>query len=207
MQTHCAADYAAPTISWLLSIMGHGMLCQGDISEATQLVDHRTLCERCYLEGDVAPQAGNPGFPSTASGGGKQVFTDAHTGGVSRVKSAQSVDEASKAASGADGVSGGIKVLVLPRQHLLDSATDPKLKSRIDKLYRPNAVVGNGSTADVIRHELSTGELLSPKGHFQKGIEMRDGLLKDIKSGRLNEADTAITRLLLKDLQNALSGQ
>ena len=163
--------------------------------------------DQVLLEGDVAPQAGNPGFPSTASGGGKQVFTDAHTGGVSRVKSAQSVDEASKAASGADGVSGGIKVLVSPRQHLLDSATDPKLKSRIDKLYRPNAVVGNGSTADVIRHELSTGELLSPKGHFQKGIEMRDGLLKDIKSGRLNEADTAITRLLLKDLQNALSGQ
>ena len=85
--------------------------------------------------------------------------------------------------------------------------TDPKLKSRIDKLYRANAKVGNGSTADAIRYELRTGELLSPKGHFQKGIEMRNRLLKDIKSGRLNEADTSIARGLVKDLQNALSGQ
>jgi len=67
--------------------------------------------------------------------------------------------------------------------------------------------VGNGSTADAIRHELKTGELLSPKGHFQKGIEMRNGLMKDIRSGRLNGADTGIARSLVKDLQNALSGQ
>ena len=102
---------------------------------------------------------------------------------------------------------GESKLLPSPRQHLLDSATDKKLISRIDKLYRANSKVGNGSTADAIRHELRTGELLSPKGRFQKGIEMRNGLMNDIKSGRLNEADTAIARGLVKDLQNALSGQ
>jgi len=41
---------------------------------------------------------------------------------------------------------------------------------RIDAMYRRNAKVGSGSTADAIRYELKTGELLSPSGHFQKGI-------------------------------------
>jgi len=81
------------------------------------------------------------------------------------------------------------------------------LKRRIDALFRKNAKVGNGGTGDVIRHELRTGELFSPAGHFKKGIEMRNGLLKDLKSGRLNSTDTKIARDLVKDLQNALSGQ
>ncbi len=101
----------------------------------------------------------------------------------------------------------GQKLLASPRRHLLDSVTDQKLRNRIDALYRPNAKVGSGSTPDAIRHELRTGELLSPKGHSQKGIEMRNGLMKDLKSGRLNNADSAIARQTLKDLQNALSGQ
>ncbi len=42
--------------------------------------------DQVLLEGNVASQAGNKGFPSTATGGGKQVFTDAHNGGVTRVK-------------------------------------------------------------------------------------------------------------------------
>lgn len=80
------------------------------------------------------------------------------------------------------------------------------MRNRVDALYRPNAKVGNGSTADAIRHELKTGEMLSPSGHSQKGIEMRNGLMKDLKSGRLNAADSRIARDLVKDLQNALSG-
>ena len=99
------------------------------------------------------------------------------------------------------------KLLPSPRRLLLEHASDPKLRRRIEQLYRRNARVGNGSTADAIRHELRTGELLSPRGHVQKGIEMRNGLLKDLESGRLNVADRAIARRLLKDLQNALTGQ
>jgi hypothetical protein len=73
-------------------------------------------------------------------------------------------------------------------------------------MYRPNARVGNGSTADAIRQELRTNELLSPSGHFQKGIEMRNGLMNDLSSGRLNATDAQVARQLLRDLQNALSG-
>lgn len=34
--------------------------------------------------------------------------------------------------------------------------------------------------------------MLSPSGHFQKGVEMRNGLMKDLKSGRLNDTDTGL---------------
>jgi|GEM_PF-2349095 len=131
--------------------------------------------------------------------------------GVKAITSSQ--DEKTKIGSffafdnGLFATKSGQKLLASPRRHLLDSVTDQKLRNRIDALYRPNAKVGSGSTADAIRHELRTGELLSPKGHFQKGIEMRNGLMKDLKSGRLNNADSAIARQTLKDLQNALSGQ
>ncbi|MEP4151334.1 MAG: RHS repeat-associated core domain-containing protein, partial [Lentilitoribacter sp.] len=102
---------------------------------------------------------------------------------------------------------GGAKLLSSSRQKLLDSATDKKLLSRIEKMYRENAQYGDGSTADAIRYELKTGKLLSPKGHVQKGNEMLNGLAKDIKSGRLDETDLGIAKSLVKDLKNALSGK
>jgi RHS repeat-associated protein len=100
-----------------------------------------------------------------------------------------------------------IKALPSPRSWLLRHATDPKLRNRIEALYRQTAKIGNGGTADALRHELRTGELLSPSGHAQKAIEMRNGLMDDLRSGRLSETDARIARDLLKDLQNALSGQ
>jgi len=97
------------------------------------------------------------------------------------------------------------KALPSPRRWLLDNAVDPKLRNRIEALYRETARVGNGGTADALRYERATGRLLSPSGHAQKAIEMRNGLLDDLKSGRLNDADTRIARQLLKDLQDALT--
>lgn len=66
--------------------------------------------------------------------------------------------------------------------------------------------MGNGGTADALRHELRTGQLLSPSGHAQRAIEMRNGLMNDLASGRLNETDARIARELLSDLQRALTG-
>jgi len=66
--------------------------------------------------------------------------------------------------------------------------------------------IGNGSTADVIRHELRTGELLSPKGHFQKGVEMRTSLQRIMERESLSASDRQIADQLLRDLQSALSG-
>ncbi len=102
---------------------------------------------------------------------------------------------------------GAARALPSPRTWLLDNATDQTLRNRIHMLYRPKARIGNGGTADAVRYELQTGQLLSPKGHFEKAILERDGLLRDLASGRLNETDTRIARQLLSDLQHALQGQ
>jgi RHS repeat-associated protein len=123
------------------------------------------------------------------------------------VELARGAEKATELAVAARAAEGAAKALPSPRAWLLENATDSKLRNRIDALYRPNARVGDGGTADAVRHELRTGELLSPSGHAQKAIEMRDGLMKDLRSNRLNATDTRIARNLLKDLQNALSGQ
>ena len=73
-------------------------------------------------------------------------------------------------------------------------------------MYRKTAKIGTGSTADAIRYELRTGILLSPKGHFIKGQELRKALLRLYRSGELNDTDKKIVKKLLIDLQNALSG-
>ncbi|CNC72618.1 TPA: hypothetical protein ACQQX6_001341 [Yersinia enterocolitica] len=45
---------------------------------------------------------------------------------------------------------------------------DGNLKNIIDDLYRPNAKVGSGSTADAVRYELATGEKVGGRGHVEK---------------------------------------
>ena len=159
---------------------------------------------RCSTS-DRLKAASNLGFSiaDNVSGGGKVI------GLASKVidKGLKGLSKLAKRFRKGPKSTKGTKLLPNQRESLLSSATDPKLRRRLDALYRKNAKIGNGSTADAIRYELRTGKLLSPRGHFQKGIEMRNGLLKDLKSGRLNSTDTKIARDLAKDLQNALSGQ
>lgn len=94
-----------------------------------------------------------------------------------------------------------------PRALLLRNVTDRGLFNRVVALYKYRAKIGSGSTADAIRYEKRTGLRLWSKAHTQKGVEHRNGLLKDLQSGRLNDVDKSIALQLLKDLQNALSGQ
>lgn len=98
------------------------------------------------------------------------------------------------------------KLLDTARGNLLSDAQNPKLRNLVDKLYRRNAQIGSGSTADAIRYELKTGQLLSPSGHFIKGQEVRTALRRLIRSQALDEGDRQIARYLLRDIQNSLSG-
>jgi RHS repeat-associated protein len=102
---------------------------------------------------------------------------------------------------------GGSVVLETVRDRLLAVARDPKLRNLINQMYRKNAQIGSGSTADAIRYELQTGQLLSPAGHLLKGQEMSTALTRLLGSGSLNEGDWQIARYILNDLQRALSGQ
>ena len=99
------------------------------------------------------------------------------------------------------------KLLNTARGNLLSAAQNGGLRNLIKQMYRSNARIGSGSTADAIRHELATSQLLSPKGHFIKGQEMRTALGRLLKSGNLGAGDQQIARQLLGDLQRALSGQ
>jgi len=73
-------------------------------------------------------------------------------------------------------------------------------------LYRPGAQIGSGSTADAIRYELQTGNLLSPTGHLQKGKEALAGLQKLLQTQDLSLEDTAIVKFMIDDLQKAIGG-
>ncbi len=99
---------------------------------------------------------------------------------------------------------GGPKLLGTARDNLLQTAENPRLRNLINQMYRRNAKVGSGSTADAIRHELRTGELLSRSGHFVKGQEMRTAVQRLLKSGDLGAGDARIAREILTDLQKAL---
>jgi len=107
---------------------------------------------------------------------------------------------------GAKAAGAAPKLLNTARGNLLQGARNPRLRNLIEQMYRKTAAVGSGSTADAIRYELRTGELLSRSGHTIKGQEMRQALLNVIKGGGLDAGDAQIARGLLSHLQSALSG-
>jgi hypothetical protein len=51
------------------------------------------------------------------------------------------------------------------------SVEDAQLQNLMNGLYRPNAKISSGSTADAIRHELATGEAVGGRLHLQKGAD------------------------------------
>lgn len=93
------------------------------------------------------------------------------------------------------------------RSRLLQTAQNRKLRNLINYLFRPGAQIGSGSTADAIRYELSTGKLLSPRGHFVKGQEARTSLQRLYRDPNLSPGDKQIVKKLLIDLQDALSNK
>jgi filamentous hemagglutinin len=88
---------------------------------------------------------------------------------------------------------------------LLRSTQNTDLKKYVDCLYRKSASIGAGSTADAIRYELQTGNLLSRQGHLEKGITVRHSLFKLFREKTLSPPDEQTAKNLLIDLQDALS--
>ncbi len=90
------------------------------------------------------------------------------------------------------------------------SAHSSKLQNFIDRLYKgqgnPNQI-GNGTTMDVIRYELETGNPVEGKFHFQKGQEFMNGINKLINNGVLDAHDEAIARAIVENIANALAGK
>lgn len=80
-----------------------------------------------------------------------------------------------------------------------------ELKNAMDELYRPGAKIGNGSTADAIRYELRTENLIHGKSNLQKGKDFIKFLEKWTKNNPNAPAgDKQGAKKVLNDLKNAL---
>ena len=68
------------------------------------------------------------------------------------------------------------------------------------------AKIGDGGTADALRHESETGKLVGGKSHYLKAKERVRALTKLVNSGALSTSDKKIAQDLIDDLDDALRG-
>jgi len=84
-------------------------------------------------------------------------------------------------------------------------ATDYNLNRILDYAYRPNATVGNGSTAAAIRHEKIVGQTIKGCSHSQKGEELINSLDRWLKNNpAASPGNRAAAENVLIDLYNSL---
>lgn len=91
------------------------------------------------------------------------------------------------------------------RDTLMSEATTDQTRSIIEELYRETANVGDGGTADAIRHELATGELVGGRSHIQKGKD-RLRQIERILRRNPDHPDRELLERLADDLRDALGG-
>ncbi|UNE62697.1 hemagglutinin repeat-containing protein [Xanthomonas oryzae] len=103
----------------------------------------------------------------------------------------------------------------LYRKYLLASmskpvVTDPELSSLIDDLYRDGAKIGSGSTADAVRYEMRTGEMVGGRSHSQKAQDYIRALQRwgneNDGNPNVSSIDKDYARKVIEDMKNALKG-
>jgi RHS repeat-associated protein len=88
------------------------------------------------------------------------------------------------------------------------AVSDPSLARLIDELYRPNATVGSGSTADAVRQELATGQPVGGAFHSQKAEDSIRSLGRWLSNNpTASPGDRAAAENVIKDMKNALGGR
>ena len=93
----------------------------------------------------------------------------------------------------------------LRRNQAKPIVSDPKLQETMDKLYRADAKVGSGSTADAIRNEALTGKPTGGVFHTQKGEDMINNLQKWLSNNpNANPNDINAAKQVILDLKDAL---
>ena len=90
-------------------------------------------------------------------------------------------------------------------KELLSRATTPEAKDLVEQLYRPGASIGDGGTADALRHEKTTGQNTGNKSHETKARE-RAHQIEHILARNPNHPDKALLQELYNDLIDALNG-
>ena len=83
---------------------------------------------------------------------------------------------------------------------------DQQLQRFIDKLYRPDAKVGSGSTADAVRYEMETGQPVGGSWHTQKAQDALPKLQRWLQQNPTASAgDRAAIENIIYDLHDALN--
>ena len=115
---------------------------------------------------------------------------------------AREVGEEAAAGASAEGGSGAATIA----RGIAPKAQSPELQRVINTLYQESDRLPGG-TAGAVRHELSTGDLMSPAGHSIKAANTINRLNRIIVSGRLSPRDMEVAHALVQDLRNALGGR
>lgn len=92
------------------------------------------------------------------------------------------------------------------KESLLARATQNDSKNLIKELYRSGSKIGDGGTADALRHELKTGKLVGGKSHKIKAQE-RVKQIENILKKNPNHPDKDLLNQLKDDLEKALRGE
>ena len=84
-----------------------------------------------------------------------------------------------------------------------------KLQNIVNDIYKGQGgkgQIGNGTMMDAIRNELKTEKRTKGKFHSKKARLRVAGLENLINSGKLNDQDKNIAKVLIKDIRKAISG-
>lgn len=94
------------------------------------------------------------------------------------------------------------------RDRLLKRAKSKKLKNAVNQLYRPGAIIGDGSTASALKFEAATGLNLTKKdkAHLIKSIGFVKHLEGLINDESLSQNDRKLAKYLKKKLLIAIGG-
>jgi len=105
------------------------------------------------------------------------------------------------------------------REYILALASSPILKEVVNELYRPNAKIGRGGTADVLLYESETGDFIPStfyrkpaKSHYFKAVfkvnelyELYEYLTNNYTQTSALHTDLILISLLIRDLETAIS--
>lgn len=91
------------------------------------------------------------------------------------------------------------------RDDYLNNIDNSDLKNTVNRLYRQNAIIGDGGTADAVRFTKQTGQLVGGSDHIRKAETEIAHIQKLLSSNTLNYHDEQIALSLMNDLIDALN--
>jgi hypothetical protein len=92
------------------------------------------------------------------------------------------------------------------KQVLLNKAKSDDTKKLIGELYRDNATIGDGGTADAVRHEIKDGVKVGGKSHIIKA-QQRIKQINNMLKRNPNHSDKELLIDLKNNLEDALKGR